>query len=52
MDENTVILKIDAEDWDTILDYVYGNIDYDSDEESDGIRKAMDNIRRVYDYEG
>ena len=52
MDANTVVIKIGADDWETILDYVYGNIDYDSEEESEGIRAAMNNIRRVYDYEG
>ena len=42
-----VVLEIQSDDWELILDYIYSNLEWDSDgQENREMRAAMDRIRR------
>ena len=45
----TVLLEIPTGDWEMILDYIYGNLEWDSDsDETETMRAAMNRIRNAH----
>lgn len=44
----TVLLEIPRDDWEMILDYIYGSLEWDSDtDEKEAMHAAMNRIRNV-----